>query len=165
MSVHYDIETATRVTMQEATNIPGTVITLDMLTGVIPHDEDVRKLRDICSSTCLRPREVVEVYRLVKNLQDTRRLCELSTRGFKLSKILQVGEILVTNEKYKDLGPSTSFRRVLWARKDDKGLVSFSEEQYAQALGLKLGCPSVNWDDDTAQLYLDDIVQFVKECM
>jgi hypothetical protein len=33
MSVHYDIETGTRVTMQEAADIQGTIITLDMLTG------------------------------------------------------------------------------------------------------------------------------------
>jgi hypothetical protein len=36
MSVHYDIETGTRVTMQEAADIQGTIITLDMLTGVLP---------------------------------------------------------------------------------------------------------------------------------
>jgi hypothetical protein len=158
MSVHYDIETGTRITMQVAPDIPGTIVTVDMLTGVLP----LRDLRDIWRSVCLKPYEVIEVYLLAKDLDATRRLCEMSTRGLKLSKILQVGEILVTNKKYKDLGPST--RRVFWGRIDGKGLVSFSEEQYAQALELKLGCPSVNWDDDTTQLYLDDIVQFMTEC-
>lgn len=126
---------------------------------------DTQKLLDICSVTCLKPIEVIEVYLLVKNLRDTRRLCEMSTRGFKLSKILQVGEILVTNEKYKDSDPfaDSSFRGMVREREDGKGWVSFSEEQYAQALGLKLGCPSVAWGDDTCQLYRDDIVQFMLE--
>jgi hypothetical protein len=62
-------------------------------TGEELRGEDVWKLRCIWIDNLMTPSQVIAVYLLVKNLDKTRCLCELSRHGYKLKEILQCGEV------------------------------------------------------------------------